>query len=61
MNKRDLTIILLLVGAVVVYNLLQPTTITSTAQGQPLAGQGTDPFDVSEYTVETLATLGDMV
>jgi hypothetical protein len=52
---------LLIIGAVVVYNLMQPTTVTTTEDGQPVAGAGVDPFDASEYTTEALAVAGGLI
>ena len=61
--KNPVIIIAILIGVVVVWNLLQPTSVavTQTVDGQPVAGQGVDPYDSSEYTVEGLAALGGLV
>lgn len=53
--KGDGLWIALLIGAVVIINLWQRTDVTSS---QAVAGPGTDPYDLSEYTPDALAFLG---
>lgn len=57
-NNYWLLLGLVVVAGFIIYNLLSPTTVTTTESGQPVAGQGTDPYDSSSYTVENLANLG---
>jgi hypothetical protein len=45
----------IIIGAVIIWNLLQPTNVTTTQDGQPVAGAGVDPYDVGQYSVEALA------
>jgi hypothetical protein len=52
-----------LIVAIVIYNLAQPTnvSVTQTVDGEPIAGQGVDPYSTSEFTVDGLAALGGIV
>lgn len=54
MQKDDWLWIVLIVGGVILFNYLQPTRITTTDAGQPVAGQGVNPFDAGSYTVEAV-------
>jgi hypothetical protein len=60
-KNNDLLWGLLIIGAVVIYNLIQPTTVTTTQQGQPVAGDGVDLYDSGEYTTEALAVAGGLL
>jgi hypothetical protein len=50
-----------IIAVVVIYNLMQPTTVTTTEDGTPVAGAGVDPYDTSEYTTEALAVAGGLI
>jgi hypothetical protein len=54
-KNEDIFWAAIIIGAVIVWNLLQPTSVTTTSSGQPVAGAGVDPFDAGEYSVEALA------
>jgi hypothetical protein len=51
----------LIIAGVVIWNLIQPTSVTTTQDGQPVAGAGVDPYDVSPYTTEALAVAGGLI
>lgn len=57
---------LLIIAGVVIFNLTRSATVTTsqvttTEDGQPVAGAGVDPFDSSEYTTEALAVAGGLL
>lgn len=49
-----------IVGAVLIFKYSTVKVISQTSTGAPLAGQGTNPYDVGEYSVSVLAAMGGM-
>lgn len=61
MKNNDGLWIALIIAGVVIFNLWQQTNVSSTSTATPLAGAGTDPYDVSPYDVLGLAEAGGLV